>query len=623
MKYLTRYSLLFLIAWLTTLSAGAQNLRFAWLTDIHIVRGSQSLADLRKSVADINSMSDVQFTILTGDISDFGYKEDMLIGKQILDSLRKPYYIVPGNHDTKWTESGATGFDEVFGHHNIQFNAGNIAFVGFQTGPIARRGDGYVTADDLAWIREQCENAKKSNRTIIPYTHYPLNRSMANWFELTKLFKEYDVRVVLVGHGHRNNKMNFEGLPGVMARTNTSRNNAPVGYTLVDVTRDSILFTERNPDIDRVTTWHSLPFVPVDYSKNNTPYTPEDYVINAEYPQVKEKWKLHLTGGVSSAVAYAGNRVFVGDRNGAFYCLQLKDGKTLWQFKAGKGIFSTPAIAGDRVVFGSVDNSIYCLDIKTGKPVWQFKADSYVLGSAAIHEGKVFIGASDGKFRALDLRTGKLVWEFGGIRAWIDTKPVVYQGNVYFGAWDNYFYALNANTGKLAWKWIRSEKEAYPSSYYAPGACWPVAAHDRIFITGPDMVLTAINAKTGDSLWRVGAPKLNEAIGISADGNRIFVKCTFDSTLIAYNAAAAQPEVVWKTVDHYGFDDNQAAIIEKNGIVYFPFRNGWLIAVNSRDGKLLWKHKISNIMLNPATPVSEKEVIVSDEDGNLVLLESK
>ena len=603
--------------------AQVQPFRFAWLTDVHIVRGSESIEDLKKSVRDINTMNDVQFIIFTGDISDFGYKEDMIIAKGILDSLKKPYYIVPGNHDTKWTASGATAFDEIFGHHNIHFSYGNIDFIGYQTGPIARRGDGYVTPPDLRWIKQQLEDAKRKGHTIIPYTHYPLTKSMANWYVLTKLFKQYDVRVALAGHGHRNQKMNFDGIPAVMARTNTSRNNAPVGYTLVDVKPDSIYFTERNPEINKSTQWHQLPFLSIDYSKDNKVYPQPDFAVNNEFPNVKPVWKVNLPGGVSSAAAISGNKMVVGDREGIFYCLSLADGKKVWQFKVGKGIFSTPAIAGNKVVFGSVDNMIYCLNVDKGNLLWKFKADSYVLGCPTIDDGKVYIGASDEKFRALDLATGKLVWEYAGIKGWIDTKPVVSKGKVFFGAWDNYFYALDQQTGKLVWKWIRSKKESFPSAFYAPGACWPVTSNDRVFITGPDMMLTALNAQTGDSIWRTGVPRLNEAIGISGDGNKIFVKCTFDSTLIAYSAGANKPEVIWKTPDHYGFDDNQAAIIEKNGTAFFPFRNGWLIAVNADDGKVLWKYDVGNIMLNAATPISNKEVIVTDADGNVVLLKAE
>ena len=309
-----------------------------------------------------------------------------------------------------------------------------------------------------------------------------------------------------------------------------------------------------------------------------------------------------------------------GDRDGIVHCLSLKNGKKIWEFKTGKSVFSTPVIENNKVVFGSADSYIYCLNLDNGKPLWKFKADKWVLGSPVTDDGKVFIGASDGKFRALDLSTGKVVWEFGGINGWIETKPLIYEGKIYFGAWDNYFYVLDEATGKLVWKWSLDPGHSYISTFYAPAACWPVASNGRVFIAGPDMVLTAFNAATGDTLWRARTPRINEAIGISEDGSKVFVKCTYENKLIAYSATADKPEIVWETPVQYGMDDNQSAIIAKDGIAYFTFRNGLAIAVDENNGRILWKHKLGDVMQNAATPINGNEVIVTDVDGKIVLL---
>ena len=609
------------LLFLSLCQAQVKPFNFAWLSDIHIVRGSSHIDDLKKSVEDINSVANIKFTIITGDISDFGYSEDLKIAKSILDKLKKPYYIVPGNHDTKWSESGATAFGDIFGHRNVAFNYDCIEFIGFQTGPILHRGDGYITPADLNWVSKQLAEAKAKGRIAIPYTHYPLTKSMSNWYKLTDLFKKYSVPVVLVGHGHRNRKMDFDGIAGVMTRTNPSSHNQrgdrPVGYSLVKVTADSIYFTEKNPELNKSALWNQLSIKAINYppSKETLP----DLSINKNYPLVQTVWKINLPGGISSSAACSEEKIVVGDREGIVHCFALKDGKSLWQFKTGKSVFSTPAIKNDKVIFGSADSYIYCLNVNNGKLIWKFKADKWVLGSPVIEDNKVYIGASDGKFRALDLLSGKLLWEYSGIKGWIQTRPLIYQDKIYFGAWDNYFYVLNKQSGKLVWKWSLS-KQPVISAYYAPAACWPVAANGRVFITGPDMVLTAFDAQTGDTLWRTGQPKLNEAIGISEDGSKVFVKCTFDSSLIAYSATSAKPEIVWKTTAHYGFDDNESAILEKDGTVYYTFRNGLTIAVSAKDGKILWEHKSGDIMLNAATPINDNQVILTDVDGNIALL---
>lgn len=134
------------------------------------------------------------------------------------------------------------------------------------------------------------------------------------------------------------------------------------------------------------------------------------------------------------------------------------------------------------------------------------------------------------------------------------------------------------------------------------------------------MALTAFNAQSGDTLWRIGKPKLNEALGISEDGSKVFVKCTFDSSLLAYSTSANSSKVLWKSSASYGFDDNESPIAEKDGVVYFTFRSGMIIAANSENGKILWEQRMGTVMINGATPINSRKVIVSDIDGNIEAL---
>lgn len=599
--------------------------QFAWLSDIHIVGPeNKSVEELRTSVADINSDKNIRFTIITGDIADFGEDSVLTLARSILDSLRMPYYIVPGNHDTKWSESGATAFGCIFGHRNISFNYGNIEFIGFQVGPILRRGAGYISPDDLAWVKAQCEQARKQGRIIIPFDHYPLaqSRDMSNGYKLTSLFRKYHVPIILSGHWHRYRLIKAGGIPDVVTRTNRTNLGGGdlIGYTIVKVADDSMYFYKREPTVDSTTLWQTLSYKPVNYSKEDLkPFVP-DLSINKKYPQVSVRWKAEFPAGISSEAAVSGNSLVVGDRSGILHCLSLTNGKQLWEFKTGKAIFSTPAISDGKVVFGSVDSYIYCISLKDGHLIWKFKTDNYVLGCPTIKDDMVYIGASDWKFRALDLQTGRLIWVFTGLRAWVQTKPVVYKGKVMFGCWDNYFYALDQKTGKLDWKWERAPNQSYPSAFYAPAACWPVAANGKVFIAGPDMVLSAVDVLNGNTDWRVGNPKLNEALGISEDGSKVFVKCTHDSILLAYSTTSEQPQILWKTKADYGFDDNESPIAEKDGVVYFTFHNGEIIAANSNTGKILWEHRLGTVMLNGATPINKNEVVVSDVDGKIELL---
>ena len=113
-------SLTILVSLLWTHVSTAQPFQFALVTDTH-VGGATGADDLRRTVTDLNGLVDVDFVILSGDVTEFGSDEELLLAKQILDSLEKPLYIVPGNHDSNWSESGANSFRQVFGSETFSF----------------------------------------------------------------------------------------------------------------------------------------------------------------------------------------------------------------------------------------------------------------------------------------------------------------------------------------------------------------------------------------------------------------------------------------------------------------------------------------------------------------------
>ena len=89
--------------------------KFAFLTDLHYSAGSGSAKDLSRCIKDVNTLDSLDFVLIGGDLTDFGTDEEIVAVKQMLDSLRHKYYVVAGNHDAKWYESGCNTFLKVFG----------------------------------------------------------------------------------------------------------------------------------------------------------------------------------------------------------------------------------------------------------------------------------------------------------------------------------------------------------------------------------------------------------------------------------------------------------------------------------------------------------------------------
>src|SRR5574344_2430044 len=132
--------------------------RFALLTDVHIRTADKSaIQDLENSVNQINHTDSIDFILVTGDIADEGDGASLRVAKATLDKLSRPYYIVLGNHDTKWSESACTDFVKIFGYEKFEFEHKGFLFLGFNSGPLIRMAFGHVAPEVLDWVKERLQ----------------------------------------------------------------------------------------------------------------------------------------------------------------------------------------------------------------------------------------------------------------------------------------------------------------------------------------------------------------------------------------------------------------------------------------------------------------------------------
>ncbi|MBK7630399.1 MAG: PQQ-binding-like beta-propeller repeat protein [Ignavibacteriales bacterium] len=605
----------FIIIVLTSIGYSQSELKFAWLTDIHVGYPTAG-EDLQRSVDDINSLNDISFTIISGDITATGTLEELSLAKLILDNLEKPYYIIPGNHDTKWSESGSTDFIRLWGKDRFTFEFNKFLFIGLHQGPRMRMADGHWAPEDLRWFDSLIVSLPNSNQPIIFITHYPLNEEIDNWYEMLDRLKNINTQVALFGHGHRNKIYDFESIKGIMGRSNLRANEKIGGYTIAEIKNDSIYFSERTPNIS-TTLWHSLKLQQRNYEALITEQSRPDYSINEKYPNVKTVWEFNSGYTIGSSAVIKNNSVFIGDASGYFYSLSLLNGSVNWKFKSQNDIYSTSAVKCNYVVFGSADSSIYCLNAKNGTLIWKYKTNAAVLGSPTIEDDVVYIGGSDKIFRAIDLESGKLIWEFKSLNGFIETKPAFYDDKILFGAWDEHFYCLDAETGKLIWKW-KSDRNG---TFYSPAACWSVASDGIVFFAAPDRKLTAINIETGNQLWRTAKYKVRETVGLSEDGEKLFIR-TMNDSILALPVSEKLKEPLWVTNCGFGYDISSAQIVEKDGVIFYPTKNGMIYSLDSESGKIIWQHKISNGFVNTVTPINNHQIITTDFDGKVKLIKS-
>ena len=92
----------FILVWISVLCGimlHAQ--KFAILSDIHVTPGNANETKLKAAVEEINS-SDVDYVLITGDLTNEGSDEQLRNVKSIFDRITKPQYVIPGNHENHW-----------------------------------------------------------------------------------------------------------------------------------------------------------------------------------------------------------------------------------------------------------------------------------------------------------------------------------------------------------------------------------------------------------------------------------------------------------------------------------------------------------------------------------------
>ena len=598
---------------------------FALLTDLHISTSNpKPMEDLQRSIEEINQNPNIEFVVVTGDLTESGDRASIEAVKAALDGLNVPFYAASGNHETTWSESGVMDFTRVFGDSRFAFSHNGMYFIGFNSGPVIRMADGHVAPQDIAWLKHNLDSVSAAGEApIFVFTHYPLrNGDVDNWYDVTDVLRQHNVQCVLGGHYHRNLLFDCDGIADVLNRSNLRDKDEVNGYSIIQVT-DSIRFHEKRIGASEQH-WLSLPFGNKQYGPSNEALRP-DFSVNKEYKNVQRVWHKALKGGIYSTPVTDSKSLFIGDDVGVMYSLDLKSGKTNWTFDTGMRIVGSPAVSHGVVVFGSANYNIYGLDAKTGKELWHITTNQAVMGAATIHNDVAYIGGGDGRMFAIDIHTGKVKWSFNELKNYVLTRPLVYKDKLYFGCWDTHLYALNLADGSLAWKWNNGKSNPKLS----PASVWPVAANGKIFITAPDRYFTCLDAETGAEIWRTKEYKVRETVGMSEDGKTVYSKCMWD-TIVAIHTTPhhttlhnTTPVTRWVTHADFGYEHNPAMPLEKDGTLWVSTKNGLLLGMDATTGKVLWRHKIGNSILNTPLPLNGTECIFTSSEGTITYIRIK
>lgn len=616
MKYLKNllcFSVLWLMPVFSTATAGTvpcDTLRVAFLTDIHVTPGNAQDSLFRVAVAEVNaSLCDI--VIFGGDLTNLGSDAELRHVHGLISQLEKPWYAVPGNHESTWSESACTTFAKEFGHDGrIAFRAGGYLFLGYASGPFMKMAMGAVRTEDLTWLAEEAAKVRPGER-IVSLCHYPLNNDLTNRAEVTATLRRLGIPLTLFGHYHRTPSLyNFDSVAGIQGRALRGKNDTDAGYTLLDFWGDSVrirkkvlgaaprtCFTIRMQDDPQVLAIASDPM----------PAAP-DYEAHAQFI-------LQDSATVYTGAAFYKDIVYYGTTQGVLRAYDTRRNRELWQKRFGGALYTTPLVAEGLVIAGTTTDGLRAYDARTGHEQWHIDTPTPIVGQGLV-DGKgrdavLYIGLGNGAMAKIAVRDGRILWRYDYGRGQSQGQPALADGKLVFGAWNRHLYCLDATTGTLCWKWTNSSK----SSFQSPGNIVPRISGGRVFIDAPDRAITSFDLTTGQVVWRCTDYKARESSGISADGKRFYIK-TMDGELLAIDTAPDSFRQLWLTPVGFGYDYTACPVTVSDGIAYLADRSGNVAAVRE-DGTLLWCIKCCNSAANFITEAPDGSLWATFAEGKL------
>lgn len=580
---------------LASAAVGLQAQKIAVLSDIHITPGNASEPKLREAVREINA-GDYDLVIMAGDLGNEGSDAELTNVKSILDSIQHPLFVLPGNHESTWSQSATKTIFDLWGNDRFVTEADSLIIIGISSGPFMKMGDGHIKTEDLSWLRDTLRKRLTPGKRVLSVNHYPLKDDLDNLPQYMDALNEFPVIAHINGHYHRwipyTAGDQAGTLPGFMLRAlNMGKDN--YGYSIVEVSPEWIHIYNKELGKPREAKF-AIP-ARTDYKKpvfEKTEWkSPEGY-------DVRKVWT--DTASVFTRLALDADNVYFGNSLGYVKAVDKNGAGQRWEVPTGASVFSRPVVLKNGKIAFPAATGIYIVD-KNGKKnrVLPSREGPYVADGLITPRGWV-----QGGYKRLEMRdasSGKLKWTYDSIFNYCQASPA-YDGNdLVFGAWDTNLRCLDMRNGKLRWAWNNGKN----NNMLGPGDVVPVITPERVYTVAPDRYMTAIDRATGRTLWRDNSHRYREAMGRSEDGTRVYSK-TMDGELVAVDATVPEFKELWTVDMGLGYEHAPCIVLEKDGVVYAGSRHGVVTAVDPATQKVMWSlplgsSEVNGIDVDPTT----------------------
>ena len=210
--------------------------------DLHMTKaGERNHLDLAAIVNEVNQAfaDSVSFVYLPGDVADDGSRAAYAVVRGELDRLAVPWCAIIGDHDVH--EKSFANFKEAMSEAtHYAFTVGETRFLAMNAFDIPEPPSFTVSDAQLRWAEVELQKATQAGQTKILLLHcYPSDLNVGGG-EVSRLARDYNVRLIDMGHTHYNEIANNGRTLYSATRSTGQIEEGPVGYSVTNIDGDAV-----------------------------------------------------------------------------------------------------------------------------------------------------------------------------------------------------------------------------------------------------------------------------------------------------------------------------------------------------------------------------------------------
>ncbi|MFT4625365.1 MAG: outer membrane protein assembly factor BamB [Myxococcota bacterium] len=280
---------------------------------------------------------------------------------------------------------------------------------------------------------------------------------------------------------------------------------------------------------------------------------------------------------------------------------------------------SQPTVHEGGVFVGSASgDALYLLSRRDGSVIRQYPAAQSVEAAPAVANGKVYFADTGGSTWCYTLE-GEFQWQHQS-RAPVLVQPTIDAGRVFITNVDDLAVALDATTGELLWRYQARKDLARQSELRLYGAPPAVIADGAVLLGFSDGGLVGVDASSGEELWtrRIGEGRYPDLVaGPVARGADVFASGYFQP-LVALDVASRN--IRWR-LDIGAASAPLVEELDGRAVIFHPGSDGSLRSISVLTGaeKWIWESGSNGALSTPV--LTEAGLLIGSSAGGLWLLD--